>query len=255
MDISVIQEAGLTEGESKVYLALLELGPSTTGPIVEKSGVAKSIIYQLLDKLIQKGLASYITKDKTKYYQAAEPTKLIDFIEEREKLLLEKKMKVEELLPLLISKQQEAKPSEAKIFEGFQGMITVHDHTYNKLKRGEEYFFLGISPEQPKHFHAYWQRDHIKRVKAGIKCKLLFHPKTNKKILKNRNSYKHCDARYLPIAIDTPAWFMGYNDIAVIGFPSSKPITLEINNKEIADSFKAYFDEFWKKTKPFKETP
>ena len=72
------------------------------------------------------------------------------------------------------------------------------------------------------------------------------------KILKNRNSYKLCDARYMPIEINTPAWLMGYKDVAVIGFASSKPITLEIVNKEIADSFKAYFDEFWKKTKPFK---
>ncbi len=255
MDLSAIKEAGLTEGEAKVYLSLLELGPSTTGPIIQKSGVAKSIIYQLLEKLLQKGLASYLTKDKTKYFQAAEPNKILDYIEERERQLQENKKKVEEILPKLILKQKEAKPSEAKVFEGFRGMITVHEHTYQKLKRGEEYFFLGIPPEQPKHFHAYWQRDHIKRAKMGIKCKLLFHPNTDKNILKNRNSYKFCDARYLPIKIDTPAWFMGYKDVAVIGFPSSKPITLEINNKEIADSFKAYFNEFWKKTKPFKETP
>tara|TARA_Y100000310_G_C20656794_1_gene802391 strand:- start:57 stop:815 length:759 start_codon:yes stop_codon:yes gene_type:complete len=252
MDISAIKEAGLTEGEAKVYLALLGLGPSTTGPIIEKSGVAKSIIYQLLEKLLQKGLVSYIIKEKTKYFQAAEPNKLIDYIEEREKELLDNKKKVEDILPQLILKQKEAKQSEAKIFEGFRGMITVHEHTYQKLKRGEEYFFLGIAPEQPKHFHAYWQRDHLRRTKAGIKCKLLFHSKTDPEILKNRNSYKLCDARYMPIAINTPAWFMGYKDVAVIGFPSSKPITLEIVNKEIADSFKAYFNEFWKKTKSIK---
>lgn len=252
MEISAIKEAGLTDGEAKVYLALLGLGPSTTGPIIEKSSVAKSIIYQLLEKLIQKGLISYITKEKTKYFQAAEPNKLIDYIEEREKQLQKNKKKVVEILPQLLLKQKEAKQSEAKVFEGFRGMITVHEHTYQKLNPEEEYFFLGIPPEQPKHFHAYWQRDHLKRVKAGIKCRLLFNHKTDPEILKNRNSYELCDARYMPVEINTPAWFMGYKDIAVIGFPSSKPITLEIINKEIADSFKAYFNEFWKKTKPFK---
>ncbi|MBS3167698.1 hypothetical protein J4216_01085 [Candidatus Woesearchaeota archaeon] len=45
MDIMILREAGLTEGEIKVYLALLELGTSTSGPIVEKSGVARSIIF------------------------------------------------------------------------------------------------------------------------------------------------------------------------------------------------------------------
>lgn len=253
MDISALREAGLTEGEIKVYLALLELGESTSGPIIEKSGIARSIAYQILDKLMQKGLVSYVVKEKTKYFQAAEPNKLMVYIDEREKQLKENKKKVEELLPQLILKQKEAKPGEIRVFEGFKGMITVHEHTYQRLKRGEEYFFLGIPPEQPKHFHAYWQRDHLRRVEAGIKCKLLFHPQTDPKILKNRNSYEGCDARYMPIKIDTPAWFMGYKDVAVIGFPAEKPVTLEIVNKEIADSFKAYFDEFWKNARPFKK--
>lgn len=247
-----MKEAGLTEGESKVYLALLELGSSTTGPIIEKSNVAKSIIYQILEKLIQKGLVSYITKEKTKYFQASDPQKIIEYIENNEKKMLESKKKIENLLPELLSKQGKSKEQTATLFEGFNGMITVHEHIYQKLQKGDEFFYLGIQPEQPEHFHLYWQRDHLRRAKAGIICKLLFHPNTDPKILKNRNSYKLCDARYMPIDINTPAWIMGYKDVTVIGFPSSSPITLEIINKEIADSFKAYFDEFWKKSKPFK---
>ena len=252
MDISIIKEAGLTDGEARVYLALLELGLATTGPIIKRSGVAKSIIYQILEKLSQKGLVSFIIKEKTKYFQASEPNKLIGFIEDKEKQLQDNKKKIERILPQLFLKQKEAGQSEVQVFEGFNGMITVHEHTYQKLSQGEEYFFLGIPPEQPVHFHAYWQRDHLRRVKAGIKCKLLFHPKTKPNILKNRNEYKFCDARYMPIELNTPSWFMGYKDVAVIGFPSSKPITVEIINKEIADSFRAYFEEFWKQAKSIK---
>jgi len=252
MDIHAMQEAGLTEGEAKVYLALMELGPSTTGPIIEKAHVAKSIIYQLLDKLIQKGLVAYITKEKTKYFQASDPHKLIEYMETNEKKLQENKKKIENLLPTLISKQGKSKQQTANLFEGFNGMVTVHEHIYQKLKKGDEFFYLGIAPEQPAHFHAYWQRDHLRRAKAGISCKLLFHPNTDPKILKNRNSYKLCDSRYMPTAINTPAWIMGYKEITVIGFPSASPITLEIVNEEIADSFKAYFDAFWKQSKPFK---
>ena len=40
MEISALREAGLTDGETKIYLALLELGTSTTGPIIEKSKVS-----------------------------------------------------------------------------------------------------------------------------------------------------------------------------------------------------------------------
>ena len=83
MNKQILKDAGLTEGEIKVYLALLELGDTTTGPLVDKSGVARSIVYQILERLIEKGLASYIVKDKTKYYQAADPNKLLDYAQKR----------------------------------------------------------------------------------------------------------------------------------------------------------------------------
>ena len=66
MEFNALKDAGLTDGEAKVYLALLELGSSTTGPIIHKSKIAKSIVYQILEKLMQKGLVSYVTKEKTK---------------------------------------------------------------------------------------------------------------------------------------------------------------------------------------------
>ncbi|PIN74595.1 hypothetical protein COV18_06910 [Candidatus Woesearchaeota archaeon CG10_big_fil_rev_8_21_14_0_10_37_12] len=252
MNIESLKEAGLTEGETKVYLALLEIGSSTTGPIIEKSKVAKSIIYQLLDKLIEKGLVSYVTKEKTKYYQASDPDKLLDYIEERKKELERNAKQVEKLIPELLLKQASAKKSEVRLFEGFKGMITVHEHTYEKLKSGEEYFYLSGPAEQPEYFHAYWKKDHKRRAKAEIKSKILFHPKVDDETLRNRNSYKGSEARRMPIEINTPAWFMGYKDVAVISFPSSNPITVEIINQEIADSFRAYFEEFWKRSKPFK---
>ena len=252
MDYSALKEAGLTDGESRVYLALLETGPSTTGPIVEKSRVAKSIVYQLLEKLIEKGLVSFIIKEKTKYYQAAQPSKLLDYIEEREKQLIRNKTEIQKILPELLLKQTLAKKSEAQIYEGFRGIQTVHEKTYLRLKRGEEYFYLGVSSFQEKQYHLYWQRDHVRRAKAGINTKILFNKNTDASILKNRNGFKGCDCRYMPIDIVTPAWFSGYKDVTIIGLQSEKGLAIEIINQEIADSFRAYFEAFWKQTKPFK---
>ena len=248
---SRLEGAGLTEGESKVHLALLELGPSTSGPIVEKSGVARSIVYLILGRLSQKGLVSHVVKEKTQHFQAAQPDGLMEYIEGQQKQLEESKRKLEEILPKLSALQKSAKESEVQAFFGFRGMISVHEHTYQKLAKGEEYFFFGIPQEQPRHYHAYWQRDHMRRAKAGIRCKLLFHPKTPKEVLENRNSYAGCDARHMPIDVNTPAWFMGYKNVAVIGFASENPITVEIVNQEVADSFRSYFEEFWKQSRKF----
>lgn len=80
----------------------------------------------------------------------------------------------------------------------------------------------------------------------------MFNRKTRQDILRNRNSYSGADARYLPVDIKTPAWFSGYKDVTIIGLQSEKGLAIEIINQEIADSFKAYFEAFWKKSKPFR---
>lgn len=257
MDTSLITEAGLTEGEAKVYLALLKLGSSTTGPIVKESGVANSIVYRLLDSLIEKGLASYVVREKTKYFQAAEPDRLLDYIEERKKQLDENKEKIKKLLPQL---KPLAKPVESRVelFEGFKGFITAWEYQYTKLKAGDEYHSWGVYPVQEERFHMYWQRDHLRRVKKGIKSKILFNQGTDPEILKNRNSYKDCDARYMPTDIKTPAWFICYKDVTGIflqtqeRIQTKKPLAMLIINQDIADTFNAYFEDFWNRSKPFK---
>jgi len=250
MDYTLLTEAGLTEGEAKVYLALLELGPSTTGPIIDKAGIARSFAPHILENLIRKGLVSFVTKQKTKHYQAAQPQKLLDYIDERARTVLESKKQIENALPRLLLLQQTAAPTDVAVYKGFKGLVTCHERLYDALKRGDEYFYVGIAPEQREHFHAYWLKDHARRAKAGITCKLLFHPTTSRSDLDNRNKFAGCDARYMPVTITTPAWFMGYGDVTVIGLQDN-PLAIEIRNADVAKSFKAYFEEFWKQTKKF----
>ena len=45
MDLQLLRNIGLTDSEIKVYFALLELGSSSKGPIVNESKVASSKIY------------------------------------------------------------------------------------------------------------------------------------------------------------------------------------------------------------------
>src|SRR3989344_3779980 len=251
MDTSILKETGLTEGEIKVYLALLELGSSTTGPIIEKSRIARSIIYQILDKLMQKGLVSHITKERTKYFQAAEPSKILEYIDEREKKLEENRKRIEDILPELLLKQKMAKKSEANIYVGFKGLRTAHEHTYQKLKRGEMYYYLGVPAYQPAEQHIYWKKDHLRRIKAGITCRLLYNRDADPDVLKNRNSFKGAEARFMPTGIKTPACFVIFKDTTIVMLQSPTAIAVEIVNQDIADSFQAYFEEFWKRSEPF----
>ena len=84
MDIRALENLGLTPGEIKVYLALVKLGQTTSGPLVDESGVSVSKIYNVLDRLAKKGLASHIVKQRVKHFQAADPNRLLDYLKEKE---------------------------------------------------------------------------------------------------------------------------------------------------------------------------
>jgi sugar-specific transcriptional regulator TrmB len=252
MDTKILEDIGLTKGEIKVYLALLKLGSSTSGPLIEESTVSSSKIYNVLERLMQKGLVSYIIKDKTRHYQAAEPAKIKEYVDQKEEEFKQQKEGIDKLLPQLELQQKLAKTiRQAQIFEGFKGIQTVYEHVFLKLKKGEEYFYFGIPSLQDKKYHIYWQRMHKRRAEAGIRCRLLFNQGTDKETMNNRNKYPGGEARFMPLPINTPSWIMGYKDTTVIGLQSQDGMAIEIINQQIADSFKEYFESFWKISEPF----
>ena len=73
MDISILEDIGLTNAEIKVYLSLLELGTASAGPIIEKSGLQSSVVHMTLNKLIDKGFVSFVKEGKRNYYQSSNP--------------------------------------------------------------------------------------------------------------------------------------------------------------------------------------
>lgn len=139
---------GLTEGEAKVYLSLSELGSSTVGPIVKKSNVAYSNIYDILNRLINKGIVSFIIKNKTKYFQAAPPSNLIDFLDNKEKQISEQKQALSKVLPDLEKIQQGKINQEAEIFIGKKGLRTAYEKLLKNSKKGDELLFFYIHEEK-----------------------------------------------------------------------------------------------------------
>ena len=101
MNIKILEEIGLTKTEIKIYLTLLKLGQSTTTNIVRKAEIHASKVYEFLDKLIQKGLVSYVIKSNKKYFSASEPDFLKEFLREKENKIKEQESEINKILPEL----------------------------------------------------------------------------------------------------------------------------------------------------------
>src|SRR3989338_5599119 len=130
----ILLEIGLTKSEIAVYFALLELGKSTTGPIIKKAQIASGKAYLILDKLVLKGLVTYGIQSGVKYFQAKNPERLLDYLEEKENNLKQKKDDLRKVIPLLKTQFDEKKYKLiTETYEGWKGFRTFYEWTLKEL--------------------------------------------------------------------------------------------------------------------------
>ena len=72
-----LEALGFYKNEAKVYLALLELGFCTTGPLIKKTGLHRNIVYESLDKLISHGLVSSTMQRGKKHFRTLSPARIL----------------------------------------------------------------------------------------------------------------------------------------------------------------------------------
>jgi HTH-type transcriptional regulator, sugar sensing transcriptional regulator len=245
MDERLLEEIGLTKGEIKVYL--LKLGETTTGKIIEEAQISSGKIYEILDKLIKKGLVSFIIKEKTKYFAASSPNRIIEYIHDKEKELKDKEKEIQKELPLLLEIQNSYKKEhETRLFKGLRGMQTAIFEALGSLTSGDEVLAMGIISSKKEQYNLLWQRWHAERIKKKIICKAIFSDK-NTNYYKAFKSMKFTEVRSLegvtPSAIDivgSKVLIFTYKD---------EPSCLVIDNGEIAESFSSFFYNLWKLAK------
>ncbi len=249
MVIETLKKIGLTGNEIILYLSLLELGSSTTGEIIKKSGLHSSRVYECLEKLQAKGLVSYVVKANRKYFEATNPERLVDYLEERQKQIEEEKTEVKKIIPELIAKHKITKPiQEANIYSGYKGIRSLLNNLLQELKDGGEYYVFGAEGGMREvlgpHFTLYQKQ----KAKFKIKSKVIFGEKARKtKLLEEYRG----DARFISSEFSSPTDTFIYDDKIIIFIWNEKPpFAVLIKNKSIAQSYKTYFKVLWKSASP-----
>lgn len=235
MDTTILEDIGLTHAEIKVYLALLELGTSTAGPVLEKSGLQNSVVHMTLNKLIEKGLVSFIKEGQKKRYQAANPQHITAFINE-------KKERFEQILPELLLKQKMApeKP-EVTVFRGVKG---IRELLYELLEAGgNDHHTFGSAKESLMLGDAWWVEYHKKRAAKGIIAKLLFNESLQSWSAETK--YPKSEIRYTKAGFEPLTETIIRNDRIGLVIWTPKPIGILIHNAAAAKSYDAFFNVLW----------
>lgn len=251
MQLDDLRHIGLTEGEIRVYKALLELGECTKTSLGKTSGVSPSNIYDITNRLLEKGLVSKVEKDGVSHFSPANPKRILDFLEGKHHEIEKEKELVQSMLPLLLSTFQKTKERvNVEVFQGWKGMATVFKDLLEECSAKDRCAVFGASrgedtPRADRFFLKYSQL----RAQKGITTWIIF----NKEMRNCRQriefflTSKKYKVRFLPQITATE--IMIYKNRTCILILVSDPIAIRITNQEVSHSFKQYFDVLWKEAR------
>lgn len=237
---AVLQEYGLTEKESLVYLALLPLGSINLQELQKRINLPRTTIYNTLNYLSNKGLVSKIIREHTTFFQATDPAKLRD-------KLIEKKKLIESILPELTSLKKSLKESSnVEIYEGFKGIYTILSDVFKKKQ--QTYYFGGYnkSLEILKHLPEHAR---TMRMDRKIHAKIVIEP-SHEEIFNTKSYKKVTELRFLDSMKDFPCMIFIYGNKVAIYTVEGDLIGIIIKNKQIAKAMFMIFNMYWKQSKP-----
>ena len=80
-------EFGFSKNEAAVYLALLELGTTQAGPLVNMTRLHRMKVYNALEKFVEEGYCTIVRKKNIKMFTATDPSALQANIKRKEALV------------------------------------------------------------------------------------------------------------------------------------------------------------------------
>ncbi len=233
-----LKQAGLTGNEAKVYLDLLKTVQISGSDLSKKTGLDRSVTYNVLDNLIEKGLVSYVIKTGKKLFSAAGPNNLLTPLKEKEDF-------IKTLIPKLnnIQKIPELKRN-VEVYEGKEGLksftldiLRLDDDSEIDIFNSTGRIFTVLEFFAPR------------MIKASLK-------KTNVRIIaiheaKNTRMKKlKAKIRYLPKEYTNNATTLIYGNKVAFQVITEKPLIIVIESKTIADGYKKNFEFMWRHCKP-----
>lgn len=231
---TALQAWGLQDKEIKVYLAALELGQSKVHDIAKKAGILRETTYFVLDHLIEKGLVSYVIKAGVKYFEAANPGKLVTILKEKE----EKIKQVLGGLETLYHVQTE-KP-HVEVYEGKEGLKTILDDIIRSGKPlvniANSKLFEILKYDFPKFI--------LRRVEKKIPVRVIQQRVAALEEVKKRDKKEYRHMRFAKVVPKSNVFIYG-DKVAFINATEHQLMGVIIKNKDMAAMQMQIYDLLW----------
>jgi HTH-type transcriptional regulator, sugar sensing transcriptional regulator len=238
MDTSVLEGIGLSNNEVKVFLQMLKLGETKAGAVISHTGLQSSAVYNAINSLIDKGLVSYIKKGDVKFYKAASPETITDYIDGKKEEYLKILPQLKAFMPGVVE--------GVEFYKSIRGIKTLISELLKDSKKGDQYRFFSIEDEELYKLatdSVYEFQKPIYKQKS-VKTKGLFAESTRefaKGAAINQKKYLN-----FPMPPNTE---MINNKVAIITWKGEEPSGILIRSKEIYETYVNFFEHLWNKAK------
>jgi sugar-specific transcriptional regulator TrmB len=237
-----LRESGLTAKESQVYLALLPLGSVNLQELAKRIDLPRTTIYNTLNYLYAKGLISKILKGHITYFEAANPEKLIDTLNQKKEIILS-------VLPELEDIKKEIKESPGvEIYEGFKGISTILADVFKEKQQTYYFGSYSKSVEILKHLPEHFR---VLRITKKIPAKIVIDP-YNEETFHKPSYRKITEMKFVESLKDFPCMVFIYGNKVAIYAVEGELVGIIIKNKEFSEAMKIIFNIYWKQGKPAK---
>lgn len=225
--IDELKYAGLTGNEAKIYLELLKTGSISANALSKKLSMDRTLTYQILNNLLDKGLTTYIIKDHKKFFEPTPPESLLKSIKEKESHILQ-------IIPQLNNIQKEKNETfSVNVYEGKEGLKSY----FTDIIKSKDLCVFGATGKSFELLKFYIP--HVIQIaeKSKIKARLISNQHFS--VLKN---FK---IKILK-GVSSTATTTIYGNKVGIHVVAEKPIVTIIESKEIADTYRKHFELLWK---------
>jgi sugar-specific transcriptional regulator TrmB len=247
MDTIDLEKLGLNRNEARVYYALIQKKEATAAEIIKITGAHRGIVYDNLERLIEKGLVSFVMKEGKKYFVAEEPDAIIEFLDSKKQAIDSEIKNARKLMPEIAKylKAQAEEKSDARVFRGTKGLKKV----LAEILTAKESWCIGMTNESVDVLSANYWENYNAKVNA-LKIKEHFLLNANYKDTYFFDKIKTVNYRRLPPELNQVTEIILYHNRIAMFIFTKIPTVVVIEDKNLFQTFKQQFDFLWKLSKP-----
>lgn len=234
----LLESIGFKKNEITIYLDLIRFGKSSPMDVAKRTELHRSNIYDILEKLKQKGIVDETIINEKKYYYPIDPEDLYDYLKQKQKEL-------EKAIPE-IKKIQDTQTEERRVSLS-EGLNSAKNIISRTLDFKGLILAYGIPREIKNTLGAFIDEFHRQRIKKQISMKIIYESKGLNQI-KKLNEMDFTEARYLPLKNTRTSTLICCDKVILIIW--DKPITtIIIQSSNVAEAYKEYFNIIWQEAK------